>query len=191
MGVLKVVKTAAVISALSLSSSVWALTINGTTNVGNVDSFVASADLGNSGDAAEIQFVADALFGGDTTGVSILFSDSSSSSDWTQVDNQTDTVGAFSLNQPVPYYLLKLGTGNSTANTHYLFDNNDSLNWAVVNFSALDLGNLNFNFGRVSHVDGFDPVVVPEPGVFALVGFGLVAFGVGNRRKLLNLKPAA
>lgn len=190
MRVLKMLQTFAVVSALSLSGSAWALTINaGATEVGSLDLFLGSTILGNSGDGTEKSWVA-AMLGLDVEDLTLEFknNDASEIQAWTQVDGAAAMVKALQLDEPVYYYLLKLGVpAKSGADTHYLFDNQASLNWAVIDFNAMLAGqpeSFSFNFGRVSHISGFNgAVTVPEPGTLALLGLGLVAIGVVRRRQ--------
>ena len=189
----KLITTASLITGLFLASPSWALMISGTmTDVGDADTFIASTTLGNSGNATEKAWV-DSVLGGNNT---LTYYDDNNGagiggsqfwSDVTDGGQIVDDTYAYKFDngaQPM-YYFLKLGTGNSNADDHYLFQNLSDLNYAVVDFGSLNMGNLSFNIGRISHIGGYGgtPPSVPEPSAAALMGLGLLMMGLITRRR--------
>lgn len=189
----KLITTASLITGLVLASPSWALMISGTlTDVGSVDTFIASTTLGNSGDATEKAWV-DSVLGGDNT---LTYYDDNNgagiggSQFWSDVTDNgqiVDDTYAYKFGngaQPT-YYFLKLGVGQSGADDHYLFKNLSELSYAVVDFGSLDMGDLQFNIGRISHIGGYGgtPPSVPEPSASALMGLGLLMMGLMTRRR--------
>lgn len=159
--------------------------------VGSLDNFLASTTLSNSGAGQEESWISGVL----GFAVSIDFkNDETAGSGWEFVTGSAD-YWAHSLATEPAHYLLKLGVGNSGADTHYLFENLAALSWAVIDKAALfgvqALGTrrlrgnpLTFNFGRVSHIAEIDGTVrMSEPGSISLLmlGFGLLG-GLMARR---------
>ena len=171
--------SAAIIGAISMSSQASAFTI---TDVGGEDIFVGSTTLSSSGDAAELAWVQDIL--NDQT---ITFSDKYDSygSDWQLVDGETDVYAADLAFDP-EYYLIKMGTGGTNIDSHFLFENIGDLSYAVVDFSdaGIDFSIKKLNIGRISHVGEFgsSTIDVPEPANLALFGLGIVALGFSRKR---------
>jgi hypothetical protein len=149
-------------------------------DVGSIDTFMASTVLSDSSEAGELSWIASEI-GSDPADIVLVFKDDDPAvGDWLLVDGYTD-VYAYQLASPAAYYLLKLGVGQSGADTHYLFDNLVDLSWAVVNFAdALDGQPVDFNLGRISHITA---TVVPESSTLMLMGFGLLGFAATKRIK--------
>ena len=159
--------------------------------VGSVDNFLASAKLSNSGKGQEESWISDVL----GFAVNIDFKDDETAgSGWEFVTGSGDHWAHSLVTEPA-HYLLKLGVGNSGADTHYLFENLAALSWAVIDKSALFGGQalgaqtlrgnpLNFNFGRVSHIAEIDGTVrLSEPGSIGLLMLGFALLGGLMARK--------
>ncbi|WNO09879.1 PEP-CTERM sorting domain-containing protein [Teredinibacter sp. KSP-S5-2] len=166
-----------VISITSLYSlNGWSLAI---TDVGGVDRFIASSDLRNSGSATEEAWVESIL----DFDVTFNTSYDSNGSDWTLLDGMSDVYAA-SINTASDYFLIKLGTGGTSLQSHYLFENIGDLDWAVVDFSAagIDFSIKNISIDRMSHVGEFSSVSVPEPSSIFLIGLGLLGLIAQRKR---------
>ncbi len=152
----------------SLSCLSWSLSI---TDVGSIDQFLSSSDLGNSGAATEEAWV-ESVLGFD---VEYNAGYASSGSDWTLLDGETDIYAAELTDTP-DYFLIKLGTGGTSLDSHYLFENIGDLAWAVVDFSeaGIDFTIQNISIDRMSHVGEFGSINVPEPSSAILFGLGLL-----------------
>lgn len=144
--------------------------------VGPVDHFLSSARLPNSGTGAEESWVS-AILG---FAVNLDYRNATTASaGWEPVNGSADH-WAHGLAADPAYYLLKLGVGNRGADTHYLYQNIANLSWAVIDLSDMLAGqNLDFNFGRISHISKFDgTITLSEPGSFGMliIGFGLLVW---------------
>ena len=148
-------------------------------DLGGIDNYIGSANLGNSGSATEESWVESLL----SLDVTYENSYSSGASNWTLVDDLgVDDVYYLALTETVDYFLIKLGNGGTSIHSHYLFENVGDLNYAVVDFSAagVDFTINNISIGRMSHVGEFSSTVptsqsnhVSSPTVIALLLSGL------------------
>lgn len=168
---------------LLLSSPVWSYTIDNGIDVGGLDTLYASTDLGNSGDQSEIDWVSSVL-GWDNTEISLKYD--VSGGDWSQTIEENDYY-ALELGAPTDYYLVKIGTGGTSSVSHYLFENFDSLQWAVIDENVFGSA-ANISIGRVSHVAEFNGGTnpVPEPASMVLLGIGLIAIAGISRKRAVS-----
>jgi len=155
------------------------------TDVGGLDKLVASISLGNSGDDTELDWVQGVLGSGytleekydmgETVGNMLM--------DW-KITNQEGTYALNLLGSPA-YFFIKTGAKPNEVD-HFLFENLDSLSWAVIHLPDLEIKNI----GKLSHVGevvggGAPPSEqIPEPGTILLLGGGLLSlafFGRGRK----------
>jgi hypothetical protein len=146
--------------------------------VGSVDNFLASTVMQGNGKATEEAWVSGIL----GFAVAINYqNDTTAGTGWDPVDGTSDHWAHALVTDPA-HYVLKLGVGNSGADTHYLFENLADLSWAVIDLSVALAGQsaLDFNFGRVSHIGelGGGSIDLSEPSALGLLIFGLALFGV-------------
>ena len=179
---------------LALSCNASAVTI---ANVGNYDTLVTTTDiifanpntLPNSG--AEEAWI-EGVLGFDVTYTQLSDTDSDGDN-WVSVSDGVDGDYAFDLSPYNPeYFLVKVGGGGGTGTdeTHYLFDNAVSMEWAFLNLEVFGDGVSLTNIGVVSHVGVSDgncegPCVntVPIPAAVWLFGSGLIGLVAVARRK--------
>lgn len=161
---------------LGLISSAQALTL---ADVGAVDEIIAQTELGNSGDEAELNWVNTVLNGG----YDLIFKENTVGTDWTDITDM-ESVFALALDDSPAYFLIKTGGNTGNSNQYFLFENADSIDWAVINLEEMGFTYRNIeNIGKVSHIDGFNQPV-PEPATMFLLGsglIGLVSFRKRNR----------
>jgi hypothetical protein len=159
-------------------------TINSGTVVGGLDTYLARIDLANSGDATELNWAQNYLrtYLSDPTLVLTMDKNVSSEYTFTIVDGQTSIYAAALADEP-EWYFIKVGKGNNDPPyTHYLFQNNALLSYAVfdIDSSGFDIKNI----GKISHIGELGGgVPVPEPGTMMLLGSGLVGLAGWGRKK--------
>ncbi len=161
------------------------------TEVGTYDELRASTTLNKSGDSAEKNWMEQIV--GEVNDFTKL--DSASGSSWEAV---TDTGGStilgayaffFGTDFTPDYFLVKVGDGKGTGTTdsHFLYENKNSDNWAFLKLSDFGDGVKLENVDVISHVASANgTVTVPEPGTLALLGLGLAGIGLSRRRRELR-----
>lgn len=99
----------------------------------------------------------------------------------TEGNSELNGAWALSLGSYEPgYFLVKTGNVSDTSFTHFLFENNDLLGWAVIDLTTM--GITLENIASVSHVTLFSPA--PEPAILTLLATGVAGLaGVRLRKK--------
>ena len=163
--------------------------------VGGVDTMVNYTLLGNSGDAAELQFFADYL----QVDASTLTLDKvvlSDGNNWLEVngDAANQDLWAFDFAGLDPdLYVIKTGENTAlaadptiTLYDTFLYTNEISLDYAVIDLNDFVKVTANgtkvstIDIYRVSHVSVTN--AVPEPGLMGLLAIGLIGMVVTRRR---------
>jgi len=175
----RTISTAVILFALLVVSiPAWSLSItidSNTIDVGALDTLIDSTALSNSGDETELEWVRKII--GDPT---LTLDYKNESMDWYAAD--VDGVYAINFKTESPeYFLVKTGKITKDGPTHFLFANDESFEWGVINLQTqLGIQSIT-NIGKISHVDEFGGAApVPEPAT--LLGGGLLGLA-GFRKK--------
>jgi hypothetical protein len=170
---------------LMVATSAMALTINGgNTDVGVADTLLARTTLANSSDATELAWIKTIL----GSSVDWEIKTTVTSGNWSQTD-QTGT-WAYDLGTDPHYFMIKTGNNKPykpLGADHFIFTNNNSLNWAVIDLDAsFGEGAILANIGKISHVVELDGTntPVPEPGTMMLLGIGMLGLAVYGKRRM-------
>ena len=156
------------------------------TDVGEVDKFIRSAKLENSGEDQERLWVTKIL-GFEVFFLSKLNFDERDLDSWVSVKSDNDkNIYAFSTPEMPEYFLIKTGNNNKDNSgvdlTHFLFKNNVGFDWAVVDLTQFGDDYTIKNIGKLSHLTKFEVVSMPEPSALLLLGAGLLGLGFVARR---------
>ncbi len=170
---------------LGLGGMAQALTVDGGTDVGGIDTLINETMLANSGDATELAWVTSILGAGWSLDAKYNTTDGDG---WFAVDGANmESVFAHALLTAPDYFLIKTGNNSGNTNTHFLFQNFASMDWAVIDLADMgfDANNLT-NIDKISYIseyNGDNGAPVPEPMTMLLMGTGLAGL-VGIRRKM-------
>jgi hypothetical protein len=175
------------VAMLTVATTASAYSIDGE-EIGELDTYIAGGTI-NSGDDSEVDWVNAALQ--EYYGVTFNFTtddltkyDTPEGAGWVKTDQYTAAapVFAFALDTAPAFYYIK--TGNVGAYDHFLFANNESMDWAVLNLlTSFGAGYEIKGIGKFSHTGELDADPVPEPGTFLLLGAGLVGLAAFGRRR--------
>lgn len=177
---------------LGMGGAANALTVE-LNSVGSEDQLVAWASLSNSGASTELLWMNQQIFGADTASYYTGITKTEGGADWVWydvVDNGIPVAGTYAFqfvtNEPA-YFLIKIGNKRGELD-HFLYRNDVSLDWGVVNLS-LNLGESGtfqiMNIDKLSHLGEVGAAPVPEPATMLLFGTGLLGLAaIGRRRKL-------
>jgi len=182
----KLLSIIALCGFLATASSAWSYTIDlddVITSVGLEDTFLGSAQISPS-EASEITWVSGWFAPGTQITINKIEEDTTGyqPEDWYGVIGEA--LWALPLTTNPEYFLLKVGVGNSGKDTHYLFQNNGLLDWAVISPFGTDL--YDFEIDAVSHVSQFNGdggTPVPEPGTMLLLGAGFLGLAIYGKRR--------
>jgi hypothetical protein len=101
---------------------------------------------------------------------------------WTPTNENPDYY-AWALNGTPSHYFIRLGTGGTDIQyTHWLYRNENKLDWAVVD-SALWGTTRNIDVYRISHIGEIGKTPVPESSSMLFLGLMLFAFTMIKRKK--------
>lgn len=162
----------------------------------NIHPWKTSASLGNAGDEEELTWINTTLFGADTssyyTSTDFIKIETDDGTGWLQAYSEPGVVAEYTFAYNImttageslypDYFLVKTGNLGDTADYRwFLFDNNELLDWAVINLE--EQGYSLLNIGQLSHIDSAGGAApVPGPGTMILLGAGLVGLA-GLRKK--------
>ena len=158
--------------------------------VGGADDLLAGGLLAdNSNPTSEEQFIEAALLALLGVSVDITYTQLPNSDDsfWQEVTGEpVGDLYAFNLGAAggAEYFVIKTGN-NSTGNNIFLYDNLDSVQYAVID---LDVFPDDFNIGKVSHTGATaagTTTPVPDGGA-TLILLGAALSGLGMARRFMN-----
>ena len=186
MDMLNLIKlmVAMALTSFSVNVSAYALA-----DVGTKDALLAADTLKNSGSATEEAWIESVL--GFDINYTQMSGGISEGSNWESVigGSAGDYAFEFDIGFNPEYYLLKIGGGKGAGadETHYLYDNLESLQYAYVNLSDFGDDVKLENIGIISHIGstgggGGGGGNAPEPSMVGLLAIGLLGMAISRRK---------
>ena len=155
---------------------------NFTTYVGQVDTMYAHATLANSSEAGENAWVQSVL-GVNYTMTTKIEMPNEGPSPWVKADGPNNVYATDLGLGAGDYFFIKIGK-NELLDTHFLFQNMDSLSWAVIDLMESFGGDVALeNIGKVSHIGNVS--AVPLPAAAWLFGSALFGFMMVDRKSVV------
>lgn len=169
-----------IFSMFTFTTSASAYSV-GSFDVGGVDTLRASTHLANSGDQTEINWV-NSILGTSYTKDSLIKYDAPEGFPF-MATNEAPNIFAAELNGTPEFYFIK--TGNVGINNHFLFTNEASINWAVLNLDTSFGEGYEINgIGKISVLGELGVAPVPEPCTMTLLGVGMLGFAFFGKRRM-------
>lgn len=179
------------VAMLVTATTASAYSISGN-DIGGLDQYIAGEVLGNSGDAVEVSWVnqeLNAYFGVTTYNFTVgdlTKYDTEDGAGWVETDQfDPERVVAFALETAPAFYFVKTGNLQSGPYDTFLFANNASLDWAVLDLdTSFGAGYEIRGIGKFSHNGELGSAPVPEPGTIILLGAGFLGLAAYGRKRI-------
>jgi hypothetical protein len=148
---------------------------------GNVDTFLTSAYLADSGDQTELDWVNGYLKTSYTIADLVTYP-APMIWEWTGGLGIWAIEFGFETEKPGYFFIQTWSVPGITTPNHFLYQNIDNLDWGVVSLGALGGFVQVWKINQIGEIGG--GTQVPEPSLLLLLGAGLVGIGAATWRKI-------